>query len=623
MVPEAQAAGALYVSAENAMFGNTFGGAQIIEVVVIGHASETDEKQGEPVVKVDENQLRMVQAVDGNWYGYFGDSTAVPIADAANNNLDYGTTGAPTIHLGDFNEATTVYSGPDDSVIGTDGVIRNAPEMSAWNGTAGVTHSTAGPPSNYTQGQIGLIDYDAWPFIQLYDFTIGGFDVVYEQAGADEVVTLDYNSADLDDFASLELDRTSAPRGAEVHLVITDNQLNIDPTAEDIVMFQVTTGSEGVSFTNRTDGSAAGDYEAYDNNFDDNGKLIIDYSANGSVEVLVDQSTIDDPTADEILVFYEGGENSGIFYNTDDNDDANLMVAEYAPRGTSATFDYNDSAQSFVVANDFGVIDMEEVSVGDEWNSGEALTVTLIDQDLNKNTASDEDLVMKNTTRTHLIPALQIGSPLSVTTSGDDIEAVSSFSKIAYYTNASTSSAVRDGSNGANISIVTGYTGAQLDVIDTENTYFNWDFTAFTNVTTASDAVAVTVSGVCLVNATDNNSLACSDDVAATLSGSTATGTGAKGITEIRQPGSSYASAHSGDLRVELELSVDNGAGSGTMTSIPFVADVFSYGAGVNNAIYRILLEETGDNTATFVGRVVHCPHCYMTSDRPWPCCID
>ncbi len=52
-----------------------------------------------------------------------------------------------------------------------------------------------------------------------------------------------------------------------------------------------------------------------------------------------------------------------------------------------------------MVANDFGVIDMEEASVGDVWNSGEALTVTLIDQDLNKNTGSDEDLAIKNTTR--------------------------------------------------------------------------------------------------------------------------------------------------------------------------------------------------------------------------------
>jgi len=275
MVPEAQAAGALYVSAENAMFGNTFGGAQIIEVVVIGHSSETDEAQGEPVVKVDENQLRMVQGVDGNWYGYFGDSTAVPVADEAANNLDFGIATAPTVRQGDFSEATTVYQGANDSVTAMqDGVIRNAPVMSAWNGTT--TTLGADPRTsqiNSSQGQIGIIDDDAWPFIQLYDFTIGDFNVVYEQAGADEVVTLDYNSADLDDFASLVLDRNSAPQGAEVHLVITDNQLNIDPTAEDIVMFQVTAGSEGVSFTNRTDGSAAGDYLAYDNNFDDNGVI--------------------------------------------------------------------------------------------------------------------------------------------------------------------------------------------------------------------------------------------------------------------------------------------------------------------------------------------------------------
>jgi hypothetical protein len=43
---------------------------------------------------------------------------------------------------------------------------------------------------------------------------------------------------------------------------------------------------------------------------------------------------------------------------------------------------------------------------------------------------------------------------------------------------------------------------------------------------------------------------------------------------------------------------------STTLTTVPFVADVFSFGAGVNNAIYRILLEESGDNTATFEGTV-------------------
>ena len=144
MVPEVAAAGALYVSAENAMFDNTFGGASIIEVVVIGISSETDEAQGEPTVKVDEKQLRMVQAVDGNWYGYFGDSTQVPIADRANNNLDYGSDAAPTLVKRDKSTVSEALGFEADNVFryttmihenAADGVLKNVPAMSAWNGT--------------------------------------------------------------------------------------------------------------------------------------------------------------------------------------------------------------------------------------------------------------------------------------------------------------------------------------------------------------------------------------------------------------------------------------------------------------------------------------------------------
>ena len=91
MVPEAAAAGLLFVSAENADFNNTFGGAQIVEVIVRDPArDETDEKQGEPTVKVDEHLLRMTQGADGYWYAYFGDKTAINAADLADNNLDFG-----------------------------------------------------------------------------------------------------------------------------------------------------------------------------------------------------------------------------------------------------------------------------------------------------------------------------------------------------------------------------------------------------------------------------------------------------------------------------------------------------------------------------------------------------
>ena len=91
MVPEAAAAGLLFVSAENADFENTFGGAQVVEIIVRDPArDETDEKQGEPTVKVDEHLLRMTQGADGYWYAYIGDKTKIIAADKADNNLDFG-----------------------------------------------------------------------------------------------------------------------------------------------------------------------------------------------------------------------------------------------------------------------------------------------------------------------------------------------------------------------------------------------------------------------------------------------------------------------------------------------------------------------------------------------------
>jgi hypothetical protein len=319
------------------------------------------------------------------------------------------------------------------------------------------------------------------------------------------------------------------------------------------------------------------DYLPYDNNFDDNGKLIINNATAGQV-ILSNDATLDDTSADNLMIFYEGGENSGIFYNTDDDDDANLVVKKDAKRGFTATFDYNDSAQSFVVANDFGTIDMVETSVGDVWNSGEALTVTLIDQDLNKNTASDEDLVLANTTNTHLIPSMTIGSPLILDATDTEIVSVTKYGKIAYFTNTSIPSATY--ATATPLLLDTGMTGTELDNIDTVNTYFNYNVASLFNSTE-------TVQGVCL--STENG---------ATVVCEAAT----SGIVEIPADGLTKGTA-----ATKLYLNITKSAAYGSIHSSvakPLVADVFSFGANVNNAIYRILLEETDDNTATFEGSI-------------------
>ena len=99
-VPVAHAANAnLFVSAENSQFDNYMSGPQVIEVIVIdSDINETDEAKGEPDVTINGNILRMVQAVDGNWYGYFADRLQAQTADATVGD----TTGGVGLDFGKF-----------------------------------------------------------------------------------------------------------------------------------------------------------------------------------------------------------------------------------------------------------------------------------------------------------------------------------------------------------------------------------------------------------------------------------------------------------------------------------------------------------------------------------------
>ena len=247
MVPEAAAAGQLYVSAENAQFGNLFGGGQVVEVIVRDpNRADTEVAEAEPTVRVDNHILRMAQGVDGYWYAYIGaygfiDDSGTEDYDSADNNLDYGVTGTTggagvgkigQHHLGvaGAGQADMTTGASTTMLSAVAGVITNPPTLSDYNNTNNVGGApvTSNQDQSSTLGQIG-VNGTEWPFIQLFDFTQGDFDIVLEQAGADEVVTLDYNSADLDEYASLTADRYSATQGSEVHLAINDQALNIDP----------------------------------------------------------------------------------------------------------------------------------------------------------------------------------------------------------------------------------------------------------------------------------------------------------------------------------------------------------------------------------------------------------
>jgi len=282
MVPAAHAANAnLFVSAENSQFDNYMSGPQVIEIVIIdSDINDTNESKGEPDVTINGKKIRMVQAVDGNWYGYFADVTQAITADAttttANIGLDFGAfcdntsdisaAGTPVVNvlqtdgiaIGSVNGAAlqgaaitpaTLTSGGATCPFGygpgdTQNVLRQEKQVNVNLGTGGV-----GGPDQI--GQIG-VDVDIWPFIQLYNLSVGGnVEIIYHKGGGPQTTTLTFDTVEA--FAGLELDRTVYPQGSEVHVTITDLWLNIDPTDED-------------SWTFGTFGTASTNYQVFDEN---------------------------------------------------------------------------------------------------------------------------------------------------------------------------------------------------------------------------------------------------------------------------------------------------------------------------------------------------------------------
>jgi hypothetical protein len=267
VMPAAYAANAnLFVSAENSQFDNYYSGPQVIEVVVIdSDINDTDESKGEPDVTVNGKILRMVQAVDGNWYGYFADRDQAQIADSVVATATGNGTG---IDFGDFctaSSAGTALLADNNGFTDTVGVAVPAEEVGATgsstggeitincnyanvdtNGTNNVVREakTVNTNSAVAIGQIGLTGQDAsaaaiaanlqgvWPFIQLYEFNPTGNVVVqYNKGGGVQSTTLTFDS--VENYADISLDRTVYPRGGQVHVTITDLWLNIDPTDED------------------------------------------------------------------------------------------------------------------------------------------------------------------------------------------------------------------------------------------------------------------------------------------------------------------------------------------------------------------------------------------------------
>jgi len=687
VMPVAFAANAnLFVSAENSQFDNYMSGPQVIEVVVIdSDINDTDDAKGEPDVTVNGKILRMVQAVDGNWYGYFADRDMAIIADttsvASGVGLDFGTFCDNTSDLGVGGTSVTVTdtegiaigTGHASSVAGSTlvpGVDITGAACGA--GGFGITADFQNVLREQKQinpqeptiplaagGQIGVQEV-AWPFIQLYELNPTGNVVVqYNKGGGAQTTTLTFDT--VENFAKAELDKSSYGQGDQVHATITDLWLNIDPTDEDSWTF----GTTGTS----TLAAASTNYQVFDENgkavgnvasnagagnaltaqlpnlmCEDNCVLLTTADVQGTGNVITLQDTndsvltsVDGPDADAVadpqnptdwgtgaaapfqligavpITVTEQGPNSGVFGSYDESDRSAVVITNTAARGTSATFNYNETPVSVLVSFAFGSIDIQLVD--DEWSSGEEIPIILVDADANLNSRADEDLDFFNP-NVALIPTLTTGTPATLASLTavtyasapgsqlgcgvvQDNSCVQTFSQRAMLTSSGATSS--GGVGGDTLTLSQGTMDNFFDAAPVNDPSFlgvalyNYDFRSLGFQLGATSVNSITIGGVTVLPSNAVAPLQGLILIDNTIAGPSVFG---------GQPSSN-------PLNVAVVLNGAAGVVVGPGNVMPIASDIFGFGftddgaesgERIANQIIRLELEETGDNTSTFEG---------------------
>ena len=600
--PQAAAqTGTLSVSATGA-----FGGPQILEIVVDDPSRDgLDSGTPLPDVRIDGSRVVMAQSDTGKWYAYVASdeltedvgaqldlSYYIPAGEAA--PIGYGGSGA-------------------ESFFADAGRFLSAKELGGNNG-----------------GQIGVFAAD-WPVIQVYGFKDDSpVDITHNA----ETVTLRYK-ADLSDLASIRVDRVDVPAGGQVHVAISDVQLNLNPTKDDVwYMWANGTTTYGDFNPEATDWQ--------DIFRGDTGRLAIDN---------LDPITIGYVAGEGAMVeFEETGPSTGVFVSYDTDEESRITVNGDARAGSTFTVDYaGNDAQVIVDDFDF-TLELVRDGIGSTWDSGEDLTVRLSAEGLNLNTLKDDDMTMADDD----LPVLILGDPITlatvasaevtsdtafgeawsvnydthvatltvtdtdttvaITLTEEQLERLKDNGAQSHYvhyssTFAATTDAQLAGSDGT-IAIANGITA--IDVADGADGRFNVTFTAPGSVFTLD---------IVDQNANLQSAVANAEREAA-MDGATA-----DIVRDMAANGLWSDDAYSSIIAIDTAVfdtpesvleEVRRIIGDNLVTAeATIVADIFTFGADANHAIYRALLEETGPGSAVFEGTIEYKMLNQINADDP------
>ena len=636
----------LTVSAENSKFDNHFSGSMVIEVVIRdSNINDTDEGKGEPDVTINGKTLRMVQATDGNWYAYFANVDKAKIADStvglAGEGLDFGVfCGKDTASLGiDLSETDGVAIPRSGGLTGfTNGDLSFSSCTGTLSSSANQNNVVRKAKSintnpNIPPGQIGL-DPDAWPMIQLFSFN--DVTIQYNPGGATQQVNLDYDEIP---NISLQIDRDIYPQNSEVFLTLNDIQLNQDPTDEDSWTFNVESpvslfyqafDNSGRSSANGNTGLVNLKPSLSSLGFEDNGILEIDLGNVMELKPNREQPTSSisngaGATYSELITLVEEGPYSGIFDNSDDNDESTIRILANAPRGETGTIDYNESSVSVLTGFSTASVSIEKpvLTIGDgsaNLRPGTEVPLVLVDPDQNINSGARDDLDVFR--EDAIIPTLELGTPVTLENASDvqfftdstDNLITSGFDADSFVSDQKSKRLIVDTSDVPNgdfekISINLGVSSSRLQssLIDTSKSnsfgtsWINYDLQSLSNdlgINDFSDASldlyfgSFSSSPITIIESGQMNS---------------------NGFIQLDDNDIQSIFSKSGTVFAVINFdSSNNSSGVGTISNEtikqPIVLDFFSFGLvnnnDINNSIYRFELEETQDNSSTFEGTV-------------------
>ena len=618
----------LFVSAENPLFENHFSGSMIVEVIIRDNdIRDTDEGKGEPDVTINGKDLRMVQATDGNWYGYFANVKKAQNADSTvgldGQGLDFGM----------FCDRNNTTFGIDLS--DSDGFFVPRSDCSA-NIVPDMNNVVRNSKSINTNPAIlpGQIDLDpiAWPLIQVFSFS----DVIiqYNAAGGTQTVDLEYDEIP---NISLVLDRESYPLNSEVFVIINDFQLNQDPTDEDSWTFNIASPTTTFyqAFDNSGRASAAGTNGLINLiphlsslGFENNGKFSVDLDSVMELKSNSDQNnelSIDDGSAPpddftQIVTFVERGPNSGVFENFDSSDQSTIGITKNAPRGKTGIISYNDDSVSVLTGFSTASVAVpdKELKLGSGSKSlspGTKHSVVLVDSDQNINSGSQDDLdVFRDSS---IVPTLKIGNPVTLTSSSNVIFYPDSAS---FSGGESVSSSVPDKNSARlfidtltpsltgtfeQISLNLGVSASNLNSIlikngdsDTVGTnWINFDLRSLENDFGIKDFSETKIDLYFDSLSSVPVTLIDSGDIS-----------NSHGFVQLDTDTVNLILNETGSVFLVIDFGSSNFLTvSNESTLQPIVFDIFSFGFdnnlnGINHSIYRFELEETSDNSSTFEG---------------------